>query len=146
MSNAPALPVSDTAAEDARRFQANLELLAEMSRDFAVSRDLDAALLKAVDHIIGTEQDRPDKRDAEQDEREDELHAQRDDGDRDDGVCEVEGDERDREIRIERSELVLFERVALLAAAHTPLHVVHEAKRTAKFVRLIQQGPDLPAL
>ena len=51
MSNAHALPVSDTAAEDARRFQANLELLAEMSRDFAVSRDLDAALLKAVDHI-----------------------------------------------------------------------------------------------
>ena len=51
MSNAQALPVSDTAAEDARRFQANLELLAEMSRDFAASRDLDAALLKAVDHI-----------------------------------------------------------------------------------------------
>jgi sigma-B regulation protein RsbU (phosphoserine phosphatase) len=43
--------LSDTATEDARRFQANLELLAEMSRDFAASRDLDAALMKAVGHI-----------------------------------------------------------------------------------------------
>lgn len=51
MSNAPAMTVSDIASEDARRFQANLELLAEMSQDFAASRDLDAALLKAVGHI-----------------------------------------------------------------------------------------------
>ena len=51
MSNAPALNIRDAAAEDARRFQANLELLAEMSQDFAASRDLDAALLKAVGHI-----------------------------------------------------------------------------------------------
>ena len=51
MTTAVAPSVQETAAEDARRFQANLELLAEMSRDFAASRDLDAALLKAVGHI-----------------------------------------------------------------------------------------------
>ncbi|MEQ8504673.1 MAG: SpoIIE family protein phosphatase [Rhodospirillales bacterium] len=51
MSNAPAINVSETATEDARRFQANLELLAEMSQDFAANRDLDAALLNAVQHI-----------------------------------------------------------------------------------------------
>ncbi|PIW27936.1 MAG: serine/threonine protein phosphatase [Rhodospirillales bacterium CG15_BIG_FIL_POST_REV_8_21_14_020_66_15] len=51
MPNAPAVTISEPAAEDARRFHANLELLAEMSRDFAASRDLDVTLLKAVGHI-----------------------------------------------------------------------------------------------
>ncbi|MEK9671904.1 MAG: SpoIIE family protein phosphatase [Rhodospirillaceae bacterium] len=48
MSNAPAIKAKDAALMDARRFQANLELLADMSRDFAASTDLDGALLKAV--------------------------------------------------------------------------------------------------
>ena len=48
------MSVADAAAEDARRFQANLELLAEMSRDFATTRDLDAALLNAVNHITNS--------------------------------------------------------------------------------------------
>ena len=51
MSNVTAIPAEETATQDARRFQANLELLAEMSRDFAQTRDLDAALLNAVGHI-----------------------------------------------------------------------------------------------
>ncbi len=51
MSNAPAVTPEVSATEDARRFQANLELLADMSRDFAMSRDLEATLLKAVGHI-----------------------------------------------------------------------------------------------
>lgn len=56
MSKAAATPAGDAApdmshSEDARRFQANLELLAEMGRDFATSLDLDAALCNAVRHI-----------------------------------------------------------------------------------------------
>ena len=53
-AHAPASPdpaAATSPAEDARRFQANLELLAEMSRDLAASRDVKAALLKAIDHI-----------------------------------------------------------------------------------------------
>ncbi len=51
MSTVTAMAAEDAAREDARRFQASLEILAEMSREFAQSRDLDTALLKAVGHI-----------------------------------------------------------------------------------------------